>query len=96
MRSIQTKSIMIQKLCVPCCSHCQYCLLSWDGKVVGASANSAQADRRSAAQRIELCWIDGFGIMIRYENGSVIIYANKEGLLSLAKGEKRYAPLSLT
>ena len=35
MKSIQTKSIMIQNLCVPCCNHCRYCLLSWDGKAVG-------------------------------------------------------------
>lgn len=32
---IQTKSIMIQNLCVPCYNHCRYCLLSWDGKEVG-------------------------------------------------------------
>lgn len=35
MESIQTKSIMIQNLCVPCCNHCRYCLLSWDGIAVG-------------------------------------------------------------
>lgn len=35
MKSIQTKSIMIQNLCVPCCNCCRYCLLSWGGKVVG-------------------------------------------------------------
>ena len=35
MRSIQTKSIMIQNLCVPCHNHCRYCLLSWDGNAVG-------------------------------------------------------------
>lgn len=37
MSSIQTKSIMIQNLCVPCCNHCRYCLLSWDGKIVGTA-----------------------------------------------------------
>ncbi len=35
MRSIQTKSIMIQNLCVPCYNRCRYCLLSWDGNAVG-------------------------------------------------------------
>ncbi len=35
MNPIQTKSIMIQNLCVPCCNRCRYCLLSWDGKAVG-------------------------------------------------------------
>ncbi len=36
MRSIQTASILIQNLSVPCFNHCRYCLLSWDGKEVGA------------------------------------------------------------
>ena len=35
MKSIQTKSIMIQNLCAPCRNHCRYCLLSWDGNAVG-------------------------------------------------------------
>lgn len=35
MRPIQTRSIMIQNLCVPCSCRCRYCLLSWDGKTVG-------------------------------------------------------------
>ncbi len=35
MKSIRTKSVMIQNLCVPCFNHCRYCLLSWDGKTVG-------------------------------------------------------------
>ena len=28
---------MIQSLCVPCHDRCRYCLLSWDGKTVGAA-----------------------------------------------------------
>lgn len=36
MKTVQTKSIMIQNLCVPCFNRCRYCLLSWDGKEVGA------------------------------------------------------------
>ncbi len=35
MKAIQTQSIMIQNLCVPCFNRCRYCLLSWDGKPVG-------------------------------------------------------------
>ena len=35
MKTIQTRSIMIQNLCVPCFNRCRYCLLSWDGKTVG-------------------------------------------------------------
>ncbi len=32
---MQTKSVMIQSLCVPCFNRCRYCLLSWDGTVEG-------------------------------------------------------------
>ncbi len=35
MKTIQTRSITIQNLCVPCFNRCRYCLLSWDGKAVG-------------------------------------------------------------
>ncbi len=33
---MQTTSIMVQSLCVPCCNRCRYCLLSWDGKTEGS------------------------------------------------------------
>lgn len=33
---MQTTSVLIQSLCVPCCNRCRYCLLSWDGRVEGA------------------------------------------------------------
>ena len=33
---------------------------------------------------MELNWVDGFEINVRIENGTAIISANKEGLLSLA------------
>ena len=33
---MQTSSVLIQSLCVPCCNRCRYCLLSWDGTPVGA------------------------------------------------------------
>ena len=35
-RAVQTKSVLIQSLCVPCFNHCRYCLLSWDHAVTGA------------------------------------------------------------
>ncbi len=35
MNKIRTKSINICNLCVPCCCHCRYCLLSYEGKLVG-------------------------------------------------------------
>ena len=32
---MKTTSLNILNLCVPCHSHCKYCLLSWDGKCLG-------------------------------------------------------------
>lgn len=32
---MRTVSIGVENLCVPCCAHCRYCLLSWDGKPLG-------------------------------------------------------------
>ena len=32
---VQTKSINILNLCVPCENHCRYCLLSWNGNCLG-------------------------------------------------------------
>ena len=39
---MKTRSIMVQTLCVPCCSHCRYCLLSWDGKLPGAEYDRSE------------------------------------------------------
>ena len=36
---MQTKSVLIQSLCVPCFNRCRYCLLSWNGAVEGAEWN---------------------------------------------------------
>ena len=33
---MKTTSVLIQSLCAPCFCRCRYCLLSWDGKPVGA------------------------------------------------------------
>ena len=33
---MQTNSIIMQTLCVPCACRCRYCLLSWDGRLIGA------------------------------------------------------------
>ncbi len=33
---MQTTSVLVQSLCVPCYNHCRHCLLSWNGKVEGA------------------------------------------------------------
>ena len=32
---MQTESVLLQNLFVPCACHCRYCLLSWDGKPAG-------------------------------------------------------------
>ena len=40
---LTTRSILVQTLCVPCACHCRYCLLSWDGKPVGADMERAAA-----------------------------------------------------
>ena len=34
---MKTTSVLIQSLCVPCYDYCRYCLLSWNGKIVGAN-----------------------------------------------------------
>lgn len=33
---MKTTSVMLQTLCIPCHCHCRYCLLSWDGRTIGA------------------------------------------------------------
>ena len=40
---VQTKSIMLQCLSVPCACRCRYCLLSWDGKCVGCDFDRGMA-----------------------------------------------------
>ncbi len=40
---IQTTNVMLQTLCVPCACRCRYCLLSWDGKAVGADWTRSRA-----------------------------------------------------
>ena len=39
---METKSVMLQTLCVPCACRCRYCLLRWDGKTVGADYDRSQ------------------------------------------------------
>lgn len=33
---MQTRSVLIQSLCVPCRNKCRYCLLSWSDRTLGA------------------------------------------------------------
>ena len=37
-----TKSVMLQTLCVPCACRCRYCLLSWNGRTIGADYDRSQ------------------------------------------------------
>ncbi|MBQ9534307.1 MAG: hypothetical protein IJU78_00470 [Clostridia bacterium] len=40
---IKTSSVMLQTLCVPCGCRCRYCLLSWDGRRLGADYARSEA-----------------------------------------------------
>lgn len=44
---MKTESIVLQTLCVPCACRCRYCLLSWDGRPVGAPWDRAAAFARA-------------------------------------------------
>ena len=44
---IQTETVLVQNLCVPCGCRCRYCLLSWDGETVGTDWNRGLALARS-------------------------------------------------
>ncbi len=39
---MKTASIYVQTLCVPCENRCRYCLLSWDGRVLGADYDRSE------------------------------------------------------
>lgn len=43
---MQTVSINVSNLCVPCCNRCRYCLLSWDGKLRGVDYDRSAAYAR--------------------------------------------------
>lgn len=43
---METKSILVQSLCVPCGCHCRYCLLSWDHQTIGADFDRSRAYAR--------------------------------------------------
>lgn len=40
---METVSINVSNLCVPCCNRCRYCLLSWDGRVRGVDYDRSAA-----------------------------------------------------
>lgn len=68
---METKSVMLQTLCVPCACRCRYCLLRWDGKTVGADYDRSQrlAERFYAwirQERPELTFNFSFGYSMEH------------------------------
>lgn len=43
---MQTASINICNLCIPCHCHCDYCLLSWDKQISGISYSRSESNAR--------------------------------------------------
>ena len=43
---MQTVSVNVSNLCVPCCNRCRYCLLSWDGQLRGVDYGRSTAYAR--------------------------------------------------
>ena len=68
---MKTASVMLQTLCVPCGCHCRYCLLSWDGKTVGAdydrcAAYAAAFHKWIGKERPELSFHFSFGYSMEH------------------------------
>ena len=68
---METKSVMLQTLCVPCACRCRYCLLQWDGKTVGADYDRSKklAERFYAwirQERPELTFHFSFGYSMEH------------------------------
>ena len=68
---MQTVSINVMNLCVPCANRCRYCLLSYDGSVTGADfARSTAYARRFydwlKTNRPELSFLFGFGYSMEH------------------------------
>ena len=72
-RAVQTKSVLIQSLCVPCFNHYRYCLLSWNQAVAGAgwerSVRTAERFLRELKeQRPEINGSFSFGYSMDHPN----------------------------
>lgn len=68
---MQTISVNVMNLCVPCACRCRHCLLAWDGRVTGAEDARAQAYARSfrdwlGEKRPELSFLYGFGYAMEH------------------------------
>ncbi|MBR2668385.1 MAG: hypothetical protein IKE36_01160 [Solobacterium sp.] len=42
-------------------------------------------NRQKTGEKMKVEWVDGFEIQVKIQDGTAVISANKEGLLSLAK-----------
>ncbi len=40
---METRAVLVQTLCIPCACRCRYCLLSWDGRTLGADWDRSAA-----------------------------------------------------
>lgn len=68
---MQTESVLVQNLCVPCACRCRYCLLSWDGRPVGIDWERGKAFARRfrdwlAQNRPELRFSFTFGYSMEH------------------------------
>ena len=66
---METVSINVCSLCVPCANRCRYCLLSWDGKVRGADyhrscayAKRFQAWLKENRPELSFAWYFGYSM----------------------------------
>lgn len=70
---METKSINVMNLCVPCENRCRYCLLSYDGKIDGADYRRSEAYALRfytwlRENRPELSFLFGFGYSMEHPN----------------------------
>lgn len=70
---MQTKSIYVMNLCVPCENRCRYCLLSYNGKTNGIDYKRSEAYAKRfydwiQENRPDLSFVFGFGYSMEHPN----------------------------
>lgn len=70
---MQTKSVYVMNLCVPCENRCRYCLLSYNGKTNGVDYKRSEAYVKRfydwiQEHRPELSFVFGFGYSMEHPN----------------------------
>ena len=70
---MQTKSIYVMNLCVPCENRCRYCLLSYNGRTNGIDYKRSEAYAKRfynwiQQHRPELSFVFGFGYSMEHPN----------------------------